>query len=241
MSWEQAVADLCGNDVDRALKAGAVIRETADESRVPELYALLENGDLFVREMVADPLAMIEGVRSLPALLGALTRGVREGNDNDGLQVILSDVVEQNADDAAPVLLEMLGDDCTETRANAAWALGYASSVVPADALLQALKDNDSSVKVAAAGSLEGFTGDVCVVDGLIDLLQDPDEQVRTAAVDALGYLGDKRAVPVLEEALKDPSGRVSEFAGYALERLGVRRHSARWPSIREIIRRALR
>lgn len=50
-------------------------------------------------------------------------------------------------------------------------------------------------------------------IDGLVSLLESPDDRVRVQAVDALGDLGDSRAVQPLIRALRDRSPYVREHA----------------------------
>jgi HEAT repeat protein len=59
-------------------------------------------------------------------------------------------------------------------------------------------------------------------VSSLIRALNDEDAEVRAAAAEALGKLGDVRAVDPLEEALNDESAAVKLRATWALEKLGV-------------------
>jgi len=78
------------------------------------------------------------------------------------------------------------------------------------------LNDDDSDVRIfaaniiAAAGHREAFAA-------LMGALEDPEENVRYAAVEALGRIGDEKAIPLLISILSD------EWARYpAIEALGM-------------------
>lgn len=58
-------------------------------------------------------------------------------------------------------------------------------------------------------------------VEELIAQLKDKDKEVRYTAAEALGKIGDKRAVPALIEALKDKDENVRWKSAYALGDLG--------------------
>lgn len=61
-------------------------------------------------------------------------------------------------------------------------------------------------------------------VEGLIRVLSDPDPHIRVKAVDALGYVGDSRAVRPLIERLEDSDSYVRE---HAARNLGCDYHSS--------------
>jgi HEAT repeat protein len=223
-AWEQIIADLYGveDDVDRAVAACSALDAAADESRLPELRRLLMQGDnFFVREAAAFPVARLEGLRALPALVHAKQRGSEEGHDNDGLNTLMADLVESHQVEAVPLLLRMLAEPSEESRSAAAWLLGFVAEAASPDALLAVLDDPSPHVRAAAAGSLSSFPNISGVADALIRLLgADVDEQVRVSAASALGYLGDKRALPALRRAFEDPEERVRTFASYAVSKL---------------------
>jgi bilin biosynthesis protein len=222
LEWERVVSDLRQvEDIDRAVEASFTLARIAGPSRIPDLYDLLEDPDDFVREAAADPLAHLEGIRAIPALFRALTRGIQEGHDNDSLHATLSALLEAHQQQAVLILTEMLNDASSATRANAAWGLGFVSSEASPDVLVGALRDENANVRSAAAASLASFKGDLQAVDSLIGALKDSDEQVRIAAAHALGYGEDKRAVSPLREAQHDPSESVRTFATRALKQLG--------------------
>jgi HEAT repeat protein len=89
-------------------------------------------------------------------------------------------------------------------------------------ALMEALKDTDSSVRGAAASALGNIPGDMRVaVPALAGALQDKDRSVREAAALSLGRLGQspELAVPVLVGMLNRDDNR--ESARDALIKLG--------------------
>lgn len=221
-NWPQLVQDLQSPDVKRAVRAYEEISEVADESHVPELYSLLNDESFFVREAVASSLARLEGVKALPYLFQAYTRGFQEGHDNDGLTATITELLEEKQEEATPFLLDMLKSTDAETRANAAWALGFTASQIMPDVLLSLLEtESVQEVRQAIVGSLGSFGRSPEAINKLIELLTDNNEQVKIAAISALGYMGIKQAIIPLEEVLeKSTSSRVQEFVKDALKNL---------------------
>jgi HEAT repeat protein len=222
-SWGQLISNLRNNegDIRHADEAREAISRIADESHVADLYALLQDTDFVIREAAAIPLARLEGVKALPALFLALTRGFQEGCDNDGLSSTVTDLLEAHKSTAAPILLEMLSAADSETRDNAAWALGFISSEITATPLLAALSDVATSVRSSAAGSLASFKNDPRVPEALLKSLLDGDEQVRISAASALGDIGDQRAIGPLKTMLKRCDRKSRPIVEHALEQLG--------------------
>ena len=110
-------------------------------------------------------------------------------------------------------------------------------------ALLRALRESGSDRRLLLlpiVGRRDTATTDI------VACLEDPNPNVRALACDALGRIGDRRAVPVLFQRLTDPDARVSQGAvaaiqaigGEEVERLAV--ESARSPDAR-VRRPALR
>jgi HEAT repeat protein len=69
------------------------------------------------------------------------------------------------------------------------------------DALIAALSDTESDIRVAAAMAL-GSLGDERTESVLIKLLDDKEASVRTQAVIALGHLGSSQALPLLSQMI---------------------------------------
>jgi len=87
------------------------------------------------------------------------------------------------------------------------------------ESLLWALRDNDSDVRQAAAQAL-GALGDPQALEPLLRALRDDDSDVRQAAAQALGALGDPQALKPLLRALRDDDSDVRQAAAQALEQL---------------------
>ncbi len=222
-NWSQAVQDLQNvEDIDRAVNACKVISELANESHVPELYALLRDDSFFVREAAAEPLARLEGIKSLPFLFQALTHGEQEGHDNDGLAFTVTELLDFDKKKAAEVLLTMLESDDDKLRENAVWALGFVATEISAEPLLDCFKnDTNPKIRSLAAGSLSSFKSNPEVVSELLRGVHDSSEEVCVSVISALGYLGDKRAILPLQERLKTAKGKIRTFTEYALKQLG--------------------
>jgi len=102
-------------------------------------------------------------------------------------------------------------------------AVSPKSQVAPApqdtgvvNALIARLKDDNASVRRAAAQSL-GRLGDVRAVPSLIAVLTDSDAEVRATATDALADFEDPRAIDPIVALLKDPVTDVRKNALNAL------------------------
>lgn len=218
--WSQLIQELQSDDIDLSIRACEIISKAADQTNVPELYALLQDESFFVREAVAEPLARLEGARALPALFNAYTRGIQEGHDNDGLSFTIVELLKSLPKETAPILLEMLKDSDGETRANAAWASGFIASDIGPNILLDMLNvETNLKIKSLLIGSLGSFKGNSKVIDKLIETTKETDEQLLIATIMSLGYLGDERAILPIREVYNKSTDKVKEFAEYALER----------------------
>ena len=101
-----------------------------------------------------------------------------------------------------PTLTKSLKDPDASTRYTSAEVLGqYGGAAKPAiPALIEALKDSDTNVRMRAAYSIASIGADESAVPVLIECLKDEHREVRIAAAYALGALGPtaRAALPVL-------------------------------------------
>lgn len=103
-----------------------------------------------------------------------------------------------------------------------AFSLGRVGGKETVVALTNALSDENSLLRTEAVSSL-GLLGDKTAVQSICETLtKDSDHNVRANACVALGKLGDLRAKPFLERALKDKNDFVAALAKEALDRLTV-------------------
>jgi HEAT repeat protein len=209
------------DDVDEMVAAMETLNRIAEPDDVPVLLELVrEEGDFFLREAAAAPLARLRGLAVLKDLLDAYEMGLSEGHDNDGLTSLIMDLVESRAQEAAPVLAAMVDDASAQRRAQAAWLFGCVRSATTVEPLLRVLNDPDERVRSDAVGSLTSFKGEPGAFEALETATRDPSECVRVQAASSLGYFGDARAIPILESLKGDPSSEVRRFAESALRML---------------------
>jgi HEAT repeat protein len=208
--------------------AAWALGELGDRRAVPALSQALED-ILFwpVREAVAMALGKL-GDYGFSALLQALKYG--SPNVRKTAAYALGRLGEPRA---VPALMQALKDKDWNGREAAAEALGELGDKRAMPALIQALKEDWGWwVRESAAKALSklGDPGRLA----LIQALKDEDENVRKAAAEALGELGDRRAVPALIQALKDEDGSVRGAAAWALGKLGDRRAV---PALRQAVK----
>ena len=78
----------------------------------------------------------------------------------------------------------------------------------PCPLMLDALKDEDENVRATAIEHI-GKVGESSVLDALIEIIGSDDIWTAYPAADALGRIGDKKAVPALIKALDKKTLRV--------------------------------
>ena len=85
--------------------------------------------------------------------------------------------------------------------------------------LIQALKDENWSVRAEAASAL-GTIGDEKAVKSLIRALKDENWSVRAKAASALGMIGDEKAVESLIQVLQDTNEDTRKAAKESIEKI---------------------
>ena len=120
-----------------------------------------------------------------------------------------------------PGLVSALGyQGFWRVRRDAAAALGQIGSAADVESLIDALEDDNASVRIAAITAL-GNIGDAAATGPLAATLGSQAVDIRKAAADSLGQIGDPAAVEALVICLKDVSWSVRRAAASALGRIG--------------------
>jgi HEAT repeat protein len=128
--------------------------------------------------------------------------------------------------------LESTAEDNDDRRANAAYVLGQMGDAHAVGPLIDALRDEDTVVRVEAAAALGGL-GDGAAVEPLIRALYDAQWEVRSNAALSLGALGDAAAIPHLIDLLADPHPEVRFWTARSLGDLRAR---AALPALRALL-----
>lgn len=123
LQWDELVADLRGDDVDRALAASEQIATHITAADLPRIYPLAEDEDYFVRVMAGDILAKSAGVAALPTLLAIMLRNEEEGFDNDGLDHATKALINANPITARTTLEQFARNGTPEAKKIAEWGL----------------------------------------------------------------------------------------------------------------------
>jgi HEAT repeat protein len=174
---------------------------------VPYLITKLDTDE--PRERIAlENLFQRIGGNAVPELVDALAAESRRDDTTRGAR-LAAYVLARIGDRAAiPPLVEQARHDDWKLRSSIADALGHLGDAESVDTLVELLGDADSSVRKAAAASLDRIARDAPPLvleagrDALSLALDDEFYGVRFAASDALGRLGDEIVSDVSDLAL---------------------------------------
>ncbi len=112
-----------------------------------------------------------------------------------------------------PVLIRTLStSDSVEARRNAVWTLTRIDHAEARTAVRQALSDGDESVRQAALHSV-GVWRDADSGPRVLELLEQGAASIQRVAAEALGRIGDRRAVPGLLARAGANNGRILEHS----------------------------
>ncbi len=226
---DHLLANLRSSDPEVRRRTARVLGQLGEDQAIPPLLDLLADQEQAVAEDAARALAQIRG-REVAARLVPLLSVEQVRLRNRAMELL-----RRLGTDAPDLILDILEESDPDLRIFAADILGHIQGPGVGKALVRALDDPDPNVRTAAAMSLGrrrdgsavralvshldddpwvAFTvtqalaqiGDPAAVEPLIRLISQGPDHLQAAAVDALGRLGDARAVPHLLAA----AGRVS-------------------------------
>jgi len=198
---------LTNSEIEPSDQSAVLIIHTIDSYMIDSLIDDLRSEDHSAQFYAVYALGSIQDPRAVEPLIEAL-----KDNESTIMQyaiVALGNIRDPRAIDP---LIQAL-KDYEQVRAYAAEALGEIGDPRAIGPLIQALNDQDLMVQWAATKALDRLKA----VDQSIEALKDEDESVRSRAADALGEIGDDRAIGPLNQALKDKSAEVQYHAASAL------------------------
>ncbi len=131
-------------------------------------------------------------------------------------------VLAKKGETAVPALAEVLASSVSaRARRNAMWALTRIPGAAARGAARGALADSDKSVRHAAVHGV-GIWRDAEAVEALLEDLKRADDALRRVIAEALGRIGDPKAVPTLLAAAGNAEDVVSAHSlTYALIEIG--------------------
>ena len=224
---------------------------------IPALIRALRYNDFEVQTSAAQALGSLgnEGINRLILALKDKDRDVRLG-----IIEALSVIRDQRA---VPPLIELLNDTSSEVRWETTIALGEIGGPDVISPLKNALRDPDKYVRYGAASALlktgwnpvsdeerafyyvgmqEWQRVKDCgpaAISALSLVLQDQDSSVRIEAIEVLGLIGDKKAIPALMQSLRDGNADVRWKAVLASPKCGISiMHLPRGLSLRPRLRK---
>lgn len=116
-----------GNDIDAQLKAFDEMKASVTGKDLPVLLVALQSksSNFFVRELLAEPIINLAGAHAIPELMTALQKNFEEGHDNDGFQLFLTELAEEDPE-GVKAALEQLKHSATKAELeNIEWLLEY--------------------------------------------------------------------------------------------------------------------
>jgi HEAT repeat protein len=156
-----------------------------------------------------------------PARLQEIAQRLRSPRSADRM-VALAQLRDVPAEQAVPLILQVIDDENLQVRSFAVFALGIKQTDACLPKLLEILtQDPDYGIRADAAGAL-GYLEDPRAFEALVRAFyEDVEWLVRFSAAVALGNLKDPRAYDVLLRALEGPEELLQQAAIAALGELG--------------------
>lgn len=104
-----------GHDVEAQLEAFKKLSSFVTENDLPVLLEAIksETSNFWVRELLSEPIINLAGAKAIPELMAALQKNFAEGHDNDGFQLFLTELAEEDPK-GVRVALEKLAKTATK-------------------------------------------------------------------------------------------------------------------------------
>lgn len=188
---------------------------------IPILMRSLEDEDWRVRKTAVEILLNIKGERVIKELIDTLYCKESANARNSAIEALVA-----LGHEATDYLIEAFKGSNADVKKFIIDILGSTEDLKALPLLLKALEDKDENVIASAVEHLGNIRKNPSVVKALIATLKKSDMWVAFPAIDALGRIGDKKAVDALvsvlsQKDLKKPAiralGQITEVSSLAL------------------------
>lgn len=195
---QEIIEQLSSGNIDIRRAAVEKMRGMKNEACIPVLLSAMGDESWRVRktavDMLFDDYAIEQYIHGLIQLLYI--------DDNAGARNSAIEALNRLGRKATPFLIEAFNTPNRDVRKFIIDVLGEQMDPRSLSLMLNAIKDEDENVSATAVEQL-GRRGEISVVDALIDILNSGELWTAYPAADALGRIGNKKAVPYLTDALQ--------------------------------------
>jgi HEAT repeat protein len=195
---DQYLRDLKSTDREKQNQAAQKLLQAQDQA-VPGLASLLKDEDEMLRLLVLRVLAKIHTPKSAEAALPAL----HDASIDVRLEAATTLAAGPLPAQGCSLFVAALRDPYWKVRSELAKGVARYNTREAVEAIAGLLEDEEPGVRSTAIQNLLTMKPEY-VGDMLMAKLNSPDEQVRYIVVQALGNLGEKRAIPQLLKVLKE-------------------------------------
>ena len=114
-------------NVDQKLAAFDRLKKAAKEEDLPQLIELLksEKNDFWTRELLAEPICYLGGIKYLVDLFDALELNKQEGHDNDSFLHFLTEIAASVPEGCRQSLMSLLQESNFRYKKVAEWLLTF--------------------------------------------------------------------------------------------------------------------
>lgn len=188
----QAIKDLRKHEHDLSIVVSLLIKKLEDE-------------DWRVRKTAVEMLLDIKGETVIKALFNTLYRDDNANARNSAIEALVA-----LGSEATSYLIEAYKSSDTDVKKFIIDIIGNTGDLKALPLLLKALEDKDENIRASAVEHLGNIRGNVSVINALTGVLKSKDIWVAYPAADALGRIGDAKAVDALvsvlpQKALREP------------------------------------
>ncbi|MEW6025782.1 MAG: HEAT repeat domain-containing protein [Planctomycetota bacterium] len=184
---------------------------------LPALMTIIEDKkeDIEIKSMAITFISALKDKRATELLLELLN------DDNQNLRIIVIDALGHIKDRTSTKRLCELWvletangkDDSKSIQMSVAVALGRIKDKKTTPSFLETYNSSNKRIKMLSAVALYEISGDDIYLNDIKAFLQDDDPEWRMGTIVMLGSMGNKKSIPLFEDALKDNDYKVRQTA----------------------------